>query len=67
MDSLQLNVQGIYHMPHATVKMCLTYPEEPPALLRGPPVSPSPMRGTAAENERVKTARLAVLAERMMD
>lgn len=54
-------------MPEGTIIINLTYPEAPPAALRGAPVSPSPRRGTANENERVKTARLAVLAERTID
>ena len=62
-----IKLETIFHVPHAAVKMRLTYPEAPPLPVRGAPVSPSPMRGTAAENERVKTARLAVLAERTMD
>lgn len=41
-----------------------TYPEEAPPLERGAPVSPSPIRGTATEKERVETARLTVAAGR---
>ena len=48
----------------SAVNLHLTYPEEAPPPGRGAPVSPSPIRGTATEKERVKTARLAVAAGR---
>jgi hypothetical protein len=65
---VRIELQGSLNVPHAAVNVRVTYPpEEPPGPPRGEPVEPSPMRGTAAENDRVKTARLAVLAERTMD
>lgn len=73
-DSVELHAHSkcvyisiLCYAPEIVVNIDLTYPEDPPAPLRGEPVSPAPRRGTATENERVKTARLAVLAERTTD
>jgi hypothetical protein len=62
---LAIETRPDYH--RKTSDMYLAYPEVAPEPERGAPVSPSPIRGTATENERVITARLAVTAGRTMN